>query len=164
MPVHGADVVSGNIVAFGGKFLKEVNKDMEEARDILDRAVDKNISLSDHTLGDLAALGHPYATRAPQSIHSPSYQVHTQSGTMKSGKFSGTDKASIAGGKLSARAYVGISDAVKYAPFVVYGTSKMVPRDFLMGSLGECRDRIWNVLSRSLNQAVVSFHGETRKL
>lgn len=164
MPVNGGVLVSKNIIAFGGKFLAEVNKDMEKARMTLDRAVEKNISISDHSLEDLADMGHPYASRAPQRIHTPSYQVHTQSGELKSGKFSGTDKASILGGQLSARAYVGISDTVKHAPFIVYGTSKMVPRDFLIGSLGEVRDEIWETLKRSLKSATVSFKGETRKL
>lgn len=164
MPVKGTEIVSKNIIAFGGKFLSEVNKDMEKARDILDKRVEKNISLTDHSLKDLSVMGHPYAARAPQRIHSPSYQVHSQSGEMRRGKFSGTDKASVLGGQLSARAYVGISEGVKHAPFVVYGTSKMVPRDFLIGSLGEVRDQIWEALSRSLKSAVVSFQGERRQL
>lgn len=164
MPINGADVVSKNIVIFGGRFLEEVNRDMDQARVLLDKAIEKNISLQDHTLEDLASLGHPYAKRAPQELHVPGYQVHTQSGELKSGKFSGTDKASVSGGRLEARAYVGISDSVKHAPFVVFGTSKMVPRDFLVGSLGEVRMQIWEVLKRSLNQAVVSFNGEETRL
>ena len=83
---------------------------------------------------------------------------------MRSGKFSGVEKASVLGGDLSARAYVGISENVRHALFVIYGTSKMVPRDFLIGSLGEVRDQIWDVLSRSLKNAVVSFNGERRKI
>ena len=45
MPVKGGDLVSKNIIAFGGKFIAEVNKDMEKTRDILDKRVDKNISI-----------------------------------------------------------------------------------------------------------------------
>jgi hypothetical protein len=162
MPVKGADIVSKNIIAFGGGFLKQVNQDMEQVRDVLDKAVDKNISLTDHSLKDLALLGHPYASRAPQRVHSPGYQVHIQSGRLKRGKYSGTHKASILGGQLTARAYVGIADSVEHALFVVYGTSKMIPRDFLIGSLGEVREKIWDILSRSLKNAVVSFQGERR--
>ena len=164
MPVKGADVVSKNILIFGGRFLDEVNKDMEQARRILDKAIEKNISLQDHSLEDLAAMGHPYAVRAPQAIHEPGYQVHTQSGELLGAKYSGTDPASVNGGRLSATAFVGIRESVRHAFFVVYGTSKMVPRDFLIGSLGEVRIQIWEVLKRSLNQAVVSFNGETERL
>lgn len=165
MPIQGADLVSKNIVKFGGNFLREVNKDMEKARKILDKAIDKNISLSDHSQADLAALGHPYASRAPQAIHSPGYQVHEQSGRLREGKYSGTDPADVSlFGNLTARAYVGINESVRHAFFVVYGTSKMVPRDFLVGSLGEVREQIWQTLKRSLSQAVVSFNGETERL
>lgn len=164
MPVNGAETVAKNIVKFGGRFLEEVNKDMEQARLILDKAVEKNISLTDHSLEDLADLGHPYAKRNPQSIHEPGYQVHSQSGELKGGKYSGTERASVSGGRLSATAYVGISERVWHAFYVVYGTSKMVPRDFLVGSLGEVREQIWQVLKRSLNHAVVSFNGEKTKL
>ena len=165
MAIQGADLVAKNIVKFGDRFLHEVNKDMEKARSVLDKAIDKNISLSDHSQADLAALGHPYAKRAPQAIHSPGYQVHEQSGQMRAGKYSGTDPANIGFlGNLTARAYVGIKEDVRHAFFVVYGTSKMVPRDFLIGSLGEVREQIWQLLKRSLGQAVVSFNGETTKL
>ena len=164
MPVNGAELLSKNIVKFGDRFLEEVNKDMEQARAILDKAIGKNISLSDHSLSDLAAMGHPYARRAPQAIHDPGYQVHVQSGELKSGKYSGTDKAGISSGSLRARAFVGINENVQHAFMVVYGTSKMVPRDFLIGSLGEVRDQIWQALRRSLNYAVVSFNGETTRL
>lgn len=162
MPIKGADLVSKNIIAFGGGFLKEVNRDMEEVRGILDNAVKKNITLTDHSMEDLSAMGHPYAARAPQQIHSPSYQVHIQSGELARGRYSGTHKATLFGGQLKARAYVGIANSVTHALFVIYGTSKMVPRDFLVGSLGEVKEQIWETLSRSLKNAVVNFNGERR--
>ena len=162
MPVQGGDVVAKNILAVGGRFRAEVDADMENVRGILDSAVTKNIGLTDHTQRDLSAIGHPYARRAPQEIHSPRYQVHRQSGQLMESKFSGTDKAAVGGGRLSARAYVGVKAA--HAPHVVYGTSKMVPRDFLMGSLGEVRDRAMDVLRRSLRGAVINFAGERRKI
>lgn len=165
MPVQGADLVSKNIALFGGKFLEEVNKDMETARLVLDKAIEKNITLSDHTLADLKAMGHPYARRSPQSIHDPKYQVHKQSGKMLEGKYSGTKKASVSlFGNLEAQAYVGIKDDVEHAFHVVFGTSKMIPRDFLIGSLGEVREQLWNTLKRSLKNAVISFNGKTEKL
>ena len=164
MPVTGADLVAKNIAKFGDRFLSEVNKDMEKARNILDKAVYRNISIQDHTLSDLAGLGHPYARRAPQTIHDPAYQVHVQSGELRDNKYSGTEQASIRGGKLMAQAFVGINERVRHAFYVVYGTSKMIPRDFLIGSLSEVRDQIYKTLKGSLGQAVVSFNGETQRL
>ena len=175
MPINGADVVSKNIAKFGGGFIKELNRDMEQVRLILDKAVEKNISLADHSQADLAAMGHPYSVRAPQAIHSPGYQVHEQSGRLRAGKYSGTEKAEASGvdfisrtsflrGKIGASAFVGINESVRHAFFVVFGTSKMVPRDFLIGSLGEVREQAFEILRRSLNGFTISFNGEKVKL
>ena len=175
MPVNGGDVVAKNIAKFGDGFLRQVDKDMENVRALLDKTVDKNISLSDHSQSDLAALGHPYARRAPQEIHSPGYQVHEQSGELRRGKYSGTDKASSAGvdfqsrtsfarGQIGARAFVGINEAIQHAFYVVYGTSKMVPRDFLIGSLNEAKEKAFDILRRSLNGFTINFNGERVKL
>ena len=46
---------------------------------------DKMISLSDHTLKDLADMGHPYSARNPFPIHDPIEQVHEQSGALRAG-------------------------------------------------------------------------------
>jgi hypothetical protein len=40
----------------------------------------KIISADDHTLKQLAAMGHPYGHKHPQIIHSPDETVHIQSG------------------------------------------------------------------------------------
>lgn len=164
MPVIGAGTVAKNIYSFRDRFLKQVDRDMDNVRRILDKQVEKNTSIDDHSLSDLRAMGHPYARRAPQEIHTPPFQVHAQSGKLKRARYSGTDKAGVYGGKLQARAFVGIKSSVPYATNVVLGTSKMVPRDFLVGSLGEVREKVWTTLKRSLNKAVVTFNGEKRQL
>lgn len=46
---------------------------------------DKMISLDDHTLQELAEMGHPYARRDPQPIHDPIEQVHEQTGALRAG-------------------------------------------------------------------------------
>ena len=43
------------------------------------------ISLTDHSLKDLADMGHPYATRDPHNPHDPPEQVHTHSGDLLRG-------------------------------------------------------------------------------
>lgn len=164
MPVMGAGVVSKNILVFTKGFLKQVDRDMDNVRRLLDKQVEKNTSLDDHSLSDLRAMGHPYARRAPQEIHTPPFQVHAQSGKLKRARYSGTEKAAVMSGRLSARAFVGINSSVSYALNVVLGTSKMVPRDFLVGSLGEVREKAFMTLKRSLNKAVVTFNGEKRLL
>ena len=161
--VDGGNIVAKNIIAFGKKFLAEVNDDMERVRFVLDAAVTRNISLTDHTLKDLADMGHPYSRRSGTSLHDPNYQVHRQSGDLLRGKFSGVETANIISGTLDAAAWVGIQ-GVDYAVHLVFGTSKMLPRDFLRGSLSEVREEALNILRRSLNNAVVSFDGEQVRL
>jgi len=162
--IDGTSVVAKNIVAFGARFLGEVNDDMERVRAILDAAVTRNISLTDHSLADLAALGHPYSRRGGGAgLHDPNYQVHQQSGKLLRGKISGTESAEVVSGALSAAAWVGIQ-GVDYAVHVVYGTSRMIPRDFLRGSLSEVRENAIEILRRSLKNAVVSFSGDQVRL
>ncbi|QGH73024.1 MAG: hypothetical protein [Siphoviridae sp. ctCJE6] len=138
MPVRGHELVARNIIRVGGGFLSTVNQTMESVRDILDSEVTKNISLEDHTLADLRRLGHPYAARHGDKglpLHDPYWQVHKQSGRLLSSKRSGTVKASVSSGKLEALAFVGLSESVApHALFVVFGTSKMIPRPVLAGS------------------------------
>lgn len=165
MAIQGAEVVGKNILAFGKGFLREVNKDMDSVRKLLDDRVEANMSLTDHSLKDLAIMGHPYAARAPQSIHSPEYQVHQQTGRLLKAKYSGIEKAEVTGGSLTAAAFVGIhqSEAAHAIP-VIYGTWKMVPRDFLRGSLNEVWQQAVDGLRRSLRGAVVSFDGDQVRL
>jgi hypothetical protein len=162
--IKGADTLAKNITKFTTGFLREVNKDMRKVETLLRGRIDKNISLSDHSLSDLAAMGHPYSRKSPQALHDPNWQVHEQSGKMRRGLTSGTEDANVSFGKLSAEAYAGINESVEHAPYVVFGTSKMIPRDFLHGSLQEVRDQAVQLLSRSLKNTVVSFAGDKVKL
>lgn len=158
--LKGGDVVLRNITAFGGGLMKHINSLMKQIESRLREAISKNISLTDHTLEDLAAMGHPYAAAHPANPHRPEYQVHSQSGQMLGGLISGTSDASFNASGVTAEAYAGITDAVDYALFVIFGTSKMVPRDFLTGSLEEIRDQVFSLLQNNLRDAVVNFNGE----
>jgi hypothetical protein len=163
MPVKGADVVGKNIVAFGGGFLKHVNKVMIRAKDILDSEVTKNISLTDHPPEELAKMDYPYARRhGPQGIpiHDPYWIIHTRTGTLLSSKEGGTVEASMIGATLKASAYVGLNEAIAfYAADLIYGTSRMIPRDALTGSLVNVRDGIENLLHSNLRDFVFQFRG-----
>ena len=107
---------------------------------IIDSAIKKNIRLTDHSLRDLAAMGHPYARQRPQMIHSPEYLVHKQSGDLLSSFYS--DDIENYSGKSVAHV-AGVNEAVApHARYVVMGTSKMVPRNFLGGTLQEKREII----------------------
>lgn len=165
MPVKGADLVSKNIIKFGGGFFKHVNDTMKEVGALLDTQVTENLSLSDHSLKDLAALGHPYAARygtsKAESLHSPYFQVHRQSGRLLAAKFSGTKEAQISLGVLQASAFVGLNESVaEHAVFVVYGTSKMIPRPILQGSRDQIIGQAQTVIRTRLRNLVTNFKGD----
>lgn len=165
MPVLGKEVIAKNIVAFGGGFKKHVKKVMSKAVDALDEDITKNMSLTDHTLRQLALLGHPYARRHGEQgkkIHDPNWLVHTHSGKLLSSKHKGVSDADITSGRLSITGYVGLDDAVaNYASAIIWGTSKMIPRNFLLGTLGQKRtqDEINNILRNNLRDFVINFRG-----
>lgn len=157
MPVAGANIVSGNIVAYGGRFLATVNKVMKEVKKDLDNEITKNISLTDHSLKDLADLGHPYRTGG-DGLHSPNWQVHKQSGKLLSSKYSGTVDASINGRTLTASAFVGLDDSkAPHALNVVFGTSKMIPRPVLVRSRDKIADAQVKKIQSTLKDITVSF-------
>ena len=165
MPVSGAAIVSGNIKKFGGGFVKHAAKVMKKAATMLDKEVTKNMSLTDHTQADLARLGHPYARRhGPEGlgIHQPPWLVHKQKGTLKKSKFKGSSEASILSGRLVVSGWVGLDqNKAAHASAIIWGTSKMIPRDVLSGSLFDKRlqSRISGLLQRDLRDLVVTFRG-----
>jgi len=161
MAVKNADVVARNIKSFGGGFTKHVNKTMDQVLRLIDGEVVRNISSTDYSLEDLAAMGHPYAKRhGPQGIqiHDPYWQVHTQSGTLLNSKYKNTKKASITAGQLSAGAYVGVDEqTAPHVNAVIYGTSKMIPRNFLSGSLERVKVPAYKHLKENLRDMVMHF-------
>lgn len=163
MPVNGAEQVIENIVAFGGGFLKHVNKTMKVAGDTVELTVRKNVSLGDHSLKDLRRLDHPYAKRHGTDglhLHDPNYQVHKQGGEMVSALFSKVEDAEIAGTTVTASAVVGFDEGrAPHAAYVLFGTSRMIPRDPLEGSLAEVKPNLQKFFRQELKNAVVGFQG-----
>lgn len=165
MPVSGAEVVAKNVFAFKQGFIKTVNTTMEKVKVMLDEKITENITLTDHSLAELAAMGHPYAKRYGDfgmGIHTPYYQVHSQSGQLLSSKRSGTVPASVEHGKLSAIAYVGLDEMMApHALRVIYGTSKMIPRPVLEGSKDEVVDEAYDLIKSTLKNLKFNFEGKT---
>lgn len=163
MPVQGTDLVLGNIVAFGGRFLKTVTKTMEVAGNTLHERVKRNVSLADHSLRDLRLLEHPYAKRHGAEgipIHDPYWKVHRQSGQMLQALFVEVDDATVVGTSVRATATVGFDEGkAPHAAHVIFGTDKMIPRDPLEGSLREVRPNLEKLIRQNLKNAVVSFKG-----
>jgi len=83
------------------------------------------LSARDHTPADLAAMGHPYAQRAPNNPHDPPEVVHAQSGELVSG-LRATAPTGSSGG-VSAR--VVNDDPID--PWVQIGTETMIGRAYM---------------------------------
>lgn len=161
MPISGDKLVAENITRFGGGFINHVNKTMKKVSKLLDKQVTFNMSLTDHTLKDLADMGHPYAKRhgsKGMNIHNPYWQVHIQSGRLISAKSSGVQDAGVKGGRLDAYAYVAIDpNDAPHAYAVIYGTSNMIPRDFMNQSLDQIRDQAGVIINDNLRDIIRRF-------
>jgi hypothetical protein len=144
MPVTGQKIVAKNIIAYGGGFLKKFDKTMTEVATILDRQITKNMSRKDYTLKELAAMDHPFAKRhgsKGRPIYDPYWMVHTRSGRLLKAKKKGTTKAKFNGTTLIASAYVSINPGeAPHALYVIFGTSRMIPRPVLEGSKDQVVD------------------------
>ena len=165
--VVGGDVLAANMAKAMNGFLEQVDADMERASIRLRDGIKSNISLTDHSLSELADMDHPYASRhgAIQIHQEKPWQVHTQSGRMLGALMSGFQKASAASGRLVSSGWAGINEAAApHALHVEYGTSKMLPRPFLSNSLKESSGDILETLRRSLKNTIINFNGRKVKL
>ena len=97
-----------------------------------------NIGLKCHSLEDLAQMDHPYATRhggTTQAPHNPYWLVHRQSGGMFR---EGIMEPLMMETDDSVVGNFGLKDQPP-ARYVVYGTSKMIPRPVVWGTLGHAK-------------------------
>ena len=147
--------------------MKQLQMEAESIRSInrskrtLFRKVSGNISLTCHSLADLAAMDppHPYAKAHLNNPHSPYYQVHMQSGHMRARLTSDTaiDTQEIRGGV----GFTGEAEESLKAPgsthsylrCVIFGTHLMVSRDFLNGSLDEVKAEIQKRFVKDMSKA-----------
>lgn len=165
MPVIGTDTLIKNITTFGGGFKKHVKKVMVVVDNMLDKEITGNMTLTDHPQEVLDMLDHPYAGRhGPQGkpIHDPYWAVHKQSGKLLSSKKKGVTDVEITGGKVEVAAWVGLDESIApHALHVIWGTSKMIPRDFLSRSLHtpDLQDRVSAHIESNLRDFVVHFQG-----
>ena len=102
------------------------------------KQVDKNLSLHDHTLQELRAMGHPYAVSQPANAVHDDRMVHEQSGELRKSIKSNPPQ------EITSRRYtVFVTTDSPYAPYLIYGTSRMRPRRFHEKSFDEIKDKYW---------------------
>jgi len=135
--------------------IKGAKKAVRKTANLLKEKMIENASLTDHSLDELEKLGHPYAVRSPQGLHSPDFQLHAQSGNLRD---------NIEMREVSDKEYfVGVDGAnVPYIRHVLRGTQFMIARDFITGSINQIRKKLNKVFARDLKVAVQSVTDKTR--
>ncbi len=126
---------------------KGLPKALKEAADTLEDKISENAGLTDHSLQDLADIGHPYSKANPRNIHRPKFKVHSQSGSLQSAigqEKMGKDKI-----------LVGVDGSkAPHTRHVILGTSKMVARDFITGSFKEIEEELIEIVNKSVKKIV----------
>lgn len=150
--IHNLDVVVDKLTKLGGGASKFMGDVVERAmrEDVWPRWV-KQISLSDHTLEELALLGHPYSTRyATDSFAHPDEQVHIQSGNLLEGsRIERKDTAGVVSVQL-------VNDAPEYVD-LRFGTSRMRIRDPGGAALRDALPAIKARFKEEVKAAVISY-------
>lgn len=124
-------------------FKEKAKARLQEAADLLEMKMKDNASLTDHTLKDLADLGHPYSVRDPNNPHSPPYLIHEQTGNLKNNI---EQFKSEKGFRIS----VGVDEnKVFYIPYLILGTEKMISRDFITETFNEVLPEIRKIFART---------------
>lgn len=112
----------------------------------LQTSMQQNITLTDHSFNQLAKMGHPYAVANPKNIHEPPWLVHEQSGKLSDAQYNRIDTK-----KDSVIVLSGIdSDQAPHVGYVVHGTSKMVSRNFIKGTLDQITPDVDKILQEEV--------------
>ena len=120
---------------------------LKKVADVLENKIRENAGLTDHSLKELADLGHPYSKTNPKNIHRPKFKVHSQSGDLQSAigqKEIGKDKI-----------VVGVDPSkAPHTRHVILGTSRMVARDFITGSFKQVEEQLREIVNKSVKGIV----------
>lgn len=122
-------------------------KGVNLAGNLLEINMKKHASLTDHSLKDLADMGHPYSKRkSKDSGPHPDYEVHSQSGDLLDNIIkNGYTTNAMAGVE------VGVLESdVPYIKYLIEGTPTMRPRDFISHAGIESTDGIGIALTGTI--------------
>lgn len=152
--------------------MKELKSSMNFAGNTLQHAVQEKAKLTDHSLKQLAEMGHPYAWKTGDAVkigdrtmkaastdtapHSDEF-VHKQSGNL----YDNIEKV-VHLEENKALVAVGVNkEKVPYIGYLIDGTSKMRPRDFLGHAWLEVRETVLNIIKSGLRPKRGSRNGKT---
>lgn len=138
--IYGVDLTLQNL----RRLVRPRPEALSRAAKYLSMKMRENVSLTDHSLAELAKMGHPYSKAAPQQIHTPDWLVHKHGGGLVGSIGSEVSASSSPSETL---AQVGVDTSLcDYALYVIYGTSKMVGRDFVTGTFEQEYDTVGRLM------------------
>jgi len=161
------DTATLGLKRYLSKTITSTIRNLTIAGDVLLREVKKNVSPSpNYSLAVLKVLGHPYSRRfwhvkqgerrgqplggtpAVGLGHDPYWMVNVQTNKLRASLT--RSSAFVTPQRIEIRVGVPTSaEANQYARHVIYGTKRMVPRDFLGNTLDQNREKIrgllWNI-------------------
>lgn len=153
--VRGFETIIKNMESLTPAVMNHLRLSVNQATKELRSTVDEHIELTCHSLADLADLGHPYSTRFPEDsfVHPDDY-LHIQSGHLHANVESISE---VNTSNNTAVAAVGVSEnKVPYIGYLIDGTSKMRPRDFLGNSMLERKDDLLKIIKYGIVEGLGS--------
>lgn len=147
----------------GTEFLKKTRSSMRDATNVgLGYLFDEmrgEVSMIDHSLADLRRLDHPYATRRPQGDLHPDYLVHVQREGHGESLLQGLQaKRAVSQGS---RIVAEIHSHAKHTWFLLLGTPRMRPRDFVTASMIIQRHKITALYEQTMTALTGGSSGES---
>lgn len=127
---------------------------IDDAADMLFAEMQELTALIDHSLDDLRRMGHPYRRRAPQGNPHSDWIVHNQNGDLVEGL--GRSAIMLRKNKIE----VNITSRAKHTWYLLLGTSKMRPRDFVSAAMINREDEVERIIG---NAFMAVLGGEGRR-
>lgn len=156
--IRGVETVVKNMSELTDELKVEFEKSLKYVGGVLHKKVKEKAGLTDHTLEDLADLGHPYSKRFPTDSGPHKDELVHKQGNLLSENI---EKISIIKKDVIVMA-VGVDEKkVPYIKYLIKGTSKMRPRDFLGHAWSENKDDLFKMLKAGLVKGVKSRRGKT---
>lgn len=152
--IHNLDIVISKLKAIGGQAPQYMTEVLERAmqNDVWPLWI-SHINLSDHSLEDLAKLGHPYSTRyGADSFQHPDAFVHEQTGELA--QASSIKNVSLGDGSVS----VQLTNTSPHYVFLRYGTQMMRMRDPGGDALREALPLIKKRFASEVRNAIVKIY------
>jgi len=141
------------IAAFEGALQATTALRVQEAADVLEKEVKFNISATCHSLKALAKLGHPYSVMNPHNPHPERpWLVHTQTHRLLGSIRKGFKRTGF-----RLMSWIGIDETkatgCPYARAVLFGTPRMIGRDFMGESLKIVRPMFPDLVASGFEEA-----------